>query len=461
MSKAFQQPFEIDVILDNCPSLVELSFSGGTKAPSHQDMTTIDLSKDHRLWSHTTTNTTLKLQTLCIKGLILSPSLLKVLVGASPHLIKLQLSRIGLGSDPVQPFNSPFILERFPDDLMSLTAQSCPRLEYIQMGLSAIIMNEYELLNFRDSFKAVSHWGFNRSDLQQRSLSKFLLNNINLPIYLTGLEIHPDAAPAGIHMDLHTYLTSPYAGTLIHLRILGANYSLSHFESGFLSPDIAWTCSGLETLHLRAHSEYGNLTAEDSHKAGNQWLSRHVFLGLSKAFPKMKDLWINSPNIDFELEGGMCLLRRMVDLEKIRIQSMRGGLFKERDLAWLNSDPTPTQHARNNHILKEVQDQIRTFRGGSHNRLDMVHPKMVPGYKPRLRDQSIAGTLEQVADLLEEIQTPGVAKRSLPYLESLVIESGKRLSEFIQKEQETQAKKIIKRMHGTFLFKLKYNYIDN
>ena len=86
-------------------------------------------------------------------------------------------------------------------------------------------------------------------------------------------------------------------------------------------------------------------------------LSRHIFIGLTGAFLKMKDLRIDCPNVDFSLEGGMCLLRRMSDLERLHVKSMREGQFTERDLAWLLPDLTPEQRTL-------VVDQLRIeFRG--------------------------------------------------------------------------------------------------
>lgn len=239
---------------------------------------------------------------------------------------------------------------------------------------------------------------------------------------------------------------------MVHLKVMGTNYPLSYFESGFMAPE-NWTCKGVQTLHLRSHHEIGILSPSGvSQGPANQWLSRHIFIGLTGAFLKMKDLRIDCPNVDFSLEGGMCLLRRMSDLERLPVKSMREGQFTERDLAWLLPDPTPEQRARNAKILAGIQDQIRIYRGGSSGRV--ISEKMSRGFRRGERDQSIAGTLEQVADLLEEIQTRGVTGRCLPYLESFIIEQGGHWLANTCGPQQARTREIVKRMQGSFFFHL-------
>jgi hypothetical protein len=166
----------------------------------------------------------------------------------------------------------------------------------------------------------------------------------------------------------------------------------------------------------------------------------------------MKDLRVDCPNIDFGLEGGMCLLRRMSSLEHLRIKSMRSAEFEERDLAWLLPDPTPEQRLQNSKILKNLQDRVRVYRGGGNGQA--IPEKMVRGYKRRVRDQSIAGTMEQIVDLLEEIQTWGVAERCLPYLESLIVEQGGKWDGYYHAAQQARTRDLIKRMQGSFFFHL-------
>ncbi|KAF9140486.1 hypothetical protein BGX30_006457 [Mortierella sp. GBA39] len=454
LSKSSQASFELDFILDACPMLRELSLAGRTNEAAVQ----VVLSKDHTLWTRTASDRPLALQSLTMKDTLVSQLLLDTVTGASPELVKLELFSLHLGrlnAETGKVNAEPLRRIAFLHHI----GQSCPRLEFVQVSFCGTYYGANEMNVFRSTFASVPNWSFSRGDFFNEGLMNFLIPRGPTEIQvaalscLRGLEIHKEGNPAGIHKALHAYLSSPLAATLVHLKIMGANYPLSYFESGFLAPESAWTCKGLQTLHLRSHHESDILSPSGvSQGPANLWLSRHIFIGLTGAFLKMKDLRIDCPNIDFSLESGMCLLRRMSDLERLRVKSMREGQFTEHDLAWLHPDPTPMQRAQNAKILAGIQDQIRIYRGGSGGRV--IPEKMSHGYRRRERDQSIAGTLEQVSDLLEEIQTRGVAGRCLPYLESFIIEQGGQWAAKVHGPQQAQTREIVRRMQGSFFFHL-------
>jgi hypothetical protein len=440
--------YDLDVILDACPMLRELSLTG--LADGHVQ---VGLSKDHTLWTRTASDRPLMLQSLTMKSILVSQRFLNIMISASPHLVKLELYAMYLGK--LNATTGRF--EREPIQRIEFfhhVGRSCPRLEFVQVSFCGVLLEANEMDDFRSTFATTPHWSFSRDDFLDEGLRNFLLPRRSTDMnYLRGLEIHPEGTHIGIHKALHAYLTSPQAATLVHLKIMGANYPLSYFESGFLAPETAWTCKSLQTLHLRAYHETGSVWPNGlSQDPANKWLSRHIFIGLTGAFVKMRDLRMDCPNIDFSLEGGMCLLRRMSDLQRLRVKSMRERQFTERDLAWLHPDPTSEQRAVNAEILAEVQDQVRVYRGGINGRA--ISEKMSRGYIRRERDQSIAGTLEQVADLLEEIHTLGVAGKCLPYLESLIVEQGRKWDENTHGRQQEQTRKIVKRMKGSFFFHL-------
>ncbi|KAG0071406.1 hypothetical protein BGZ89_010720 [Linnemannia elongata] len=370
----------------------------------------------------------------------ISQRFLDTVTGASPDLVKLELFSLHLGW--------------LNTETGKLDAEPVRRIASTLWNF----VGTDEMDDFKSTFASVPNWSFSRDDFYNEGLINFLLPCQPTEIQmaglrcLRGLEIHREGNHSGVHKALHAYLISPIAATLVHLKVMGANYPLSYFESGFMAPE-NWTCKGLQSLHLRSHHEIGILSPIGvSQGPANQWLSRHIFIGLTGTFLKMKDLRIDCPNVDFSLEGGMCLLRRMSDLERLRVKSMREGQFTERDLAWLLPDPTPEQRARNAKILAGIQDQIRIYRGGSSGRV--ISEKMSRGFRRGERDQSIAGTLEQVADLLEEIQTRGVTGRCLPYLESFIIEQGGHWLANTCGPQQARTREIVKRMQGSFFLHL-------
>ncbi|KAG0364677.1 hypothetical protein BGX24_004495 [Mortierella sp. AD032] len=442
-----QYSIDIDVVVDSCPTLRELALEGRVTPieVNTRNAVQVGLSKDHTLWARSADDRPLALQTLTIKNLLVSQRFLDTMVSACPDLHKLELSAIYLGERAKGSTDSYILEPPRRIEFFHHIGRSCPKLEYIQVSHGGHLLRDVQ--HFKDVFATTPHWAFNRADFHDQSLGDFLFPRqkhvIDFPqICLRGFEIHPEGAHAGLHTALHTFLTSPSAATLVHLKILGANYPVSYFESGFQAPENAWTCTNLETLHLHSHPEYGVLSPTIQGPA-NQWLSRHFFIGLSGTFSKMKDLRIDCPNIDFSLEGGMCLLRRMSNLERVRIKSMREAPFTERDLAWLIPDPTSEQRLQNANIFLALQTQILVYRGGSSRR-----------NVQRIRDQSIAGTMEYIVDLLQEIQTRGVAGRCLPYLESLIIEQGGKWDTIRHASEQKRTRELVKRMQGTFFFHL-------
>ncbi|KAK3814581.1 MAG: hypothetical protein JOS17DRAFT_447403 [Linnemannia elongata] len=458
LSKFSRASFKLEVILDACPMLRELSLTGRLGISTSEAAVQVVLSKDHALWTRTASDRPLALQSLTMKDILVSWRLLDTVTGASPDLVKLELFSLHL-----EPLNAETgILDAAPLRRIAFfhhIGQYCPRLEFVQISICRTLLGANEMDDFRSTFASVPNWSFSRTDFHDEGLMNFLLprqpteSQAAALSCLRGLEIHREGHHTGIHKALHAYLISPLAATLVHLKVMGANYPLSYFESGFLAPENAWTCKGLQTLHLRSHYETGILSPSGiSQGPANQWLSRHLFIGLTGAFQRIKDLRIDCPNNDFSLEGGMCLLRRMSDLERLRIKSMREGQFTERDLAWLLPDPTPEQRVQNAKILAGIQEQIRIYRGGSGGRV--IPEKMSRGYRRRERDQSSAGTLEQVADLLEEIQTKGVAGRCLPYLESFIIEQGGQWAAETDGPKQARTREIVRRMQASFFFHL-------
>ncbi|KAF9106371.1 hypothetical protein BGX29_009664 [Mortierella sp. GBA35] len=459
-----QSSLFIDAIFDSCPSLKALSLAERGLLADINTVVQATLTKDHALWTRTASDPPLSLLRLTIKSLLVSQDFLKAIISACPNLLALELSSIHLGTlEPSGPVLSP--INRIP--FFHHIAQHCPRLERIQVSYVGLTLDPRrsqnvptaeEVMEFRNTFSSVRCWSFDRTDLSVSTLPHLLRTGLfrqpreDAQICLRGLEIHPEGRHSGIDRELQAFLISANAATLVDLKIMGANYPSSYFESGFLNPENAWTCVGLETLHLRSYHDEGAITPTVN-GPGNQWLSRHIFIGLTGAFPKMKDLRVECPNIDFSLEGGMCLVRRMTNLERLRIASKRNAHFTERDLAWLIPDPTLEQRATNAAILENLQNQIWKFRGGSGVR--PVEVRLAHGGRRRVRDRTIAGTLDHVADLLEGIQTKGGHTRhGLPYLESLIVEQGGKWEEQIHVPQQQRIREIVKNMHGAFFFYL-------
>ncbi|KAF9115449.1 hypothetical protein BGX27_007824 [Mortierella sp. AM989] len=95
-----------------------------------------------------------------------------------------------------------------------------------------------------------------------------------------------------------------------------------------------WACRQLETLHLA----FVNLV-----RTKNDPSSFIVFGYISRHCPNLKDLWIVKDTINLNIDGGLCLLTRLKDLEKLRVESKMEALnMVAEDLDWIGCHRTST-----------------------------------------------------------------------------------------------------------------------
>ncbi|KAK3845637.1 MAG: hypothetical protein J3R72DRAFT_487336 [Linnemannia gamsii] len=186
-------------------------------------------------------------------------------------------------------------------------------------------------------------------------LTPTMLRNLQeVPNVVTTLEIYCETmSNCGPDSGLHRYLcTSPH---LMHLRAPKTAYLVEHLDvhqrlrgrylaaagpAQTIQPGI-WMCRNLQTLHLAFHSRRDSTLSSPLN-------GRLIFGYLSRVCPQLRDLAIfttescmlNSriyaPVLHTRLQGGLCLLARLKNLERLRIgSSERLIAYKNWDLKWM------------------------------------------------------------------------------------------------------------------------------
>ncbi|KAG0371043.1 hypothetical protein BC939DRAFT_70917 [Gamsiella multidivaricata] len=274
--------------------------------------------------------------------------LISVIERASYAELKSAASALGQEPTPHQRLHgtSPFDL----NTLVHHIAQSCPRLHTFHLSLHSRKINAETLTTILDRLSNVRHWSFVTRDMFAPAILPLLHDKTVLSNRMTTLELrgagflNPDRSTSTLSKALHEFLcTSP---TLLHLIAPTVTYYTEYLDlnrilvgSKDTHPDTPradgrfWACRSLKTLHLEIRARYESDTLQHS---------RVIFGYLSKVCPKLEDLQLRRPYLSFWLAGGLCLLSRLHNLEKIKLCCRSYTGFCESDvLEWVKREGHP------------------------------------------------------------------------------------------------------------------------
>ncbi|KAF9541505.1 hypothetical protein EC957_003003 [Mortierella hygrophila] len=101
-----------------------------------------------------------------------------------------------------------------------------------------------------------------------------------------------------------------------------------------------WACRNLETLHLGFKAKETHTPNDhDDMKARKRLIteeSRILFGFIARNCPQLRDLHIRKYSLDLSLEGGLCLLTQLRELEQLVIWSQTKGFrLREKDVDWI------------------------------------------------------------------------------------------------------------------------------
>ncbi|KAF9115448.1 hypothetical protein BGX27_007823 [Mortierella sp. AM989] len=387
------------------------------------------------------------LATLAIRWPRMGQTSLHALLRALPNLLALEIC-------PLIPMrNAEGIQEIFDRQYFYRTlVQSCPRLDSLQFSLYNETLNTIESVVMQQCFPKLKELSMVGRDLNDRGMGyqiDVLEHYVN---YLTRLEISCNSVvQRNKFLDqLHNFLCN--SRHLKHLVAPGVQYWTEYLDLveiqggrdryGYIndngdngcSPDVGggrdeqvyfqprnttvrqspdwrvasggWACRSLETLHLGFRERFGSSTHSE--------YSRIVFGYISGYCPQMKDLFITKHTLNLYVEGGLCLLTRLKDLEKLKIASnAKNFLLDAADVNWIGCHKphsgklatpmaseegvktiaTTITSAATSMMLTTIKNDIKRHVSGSFS--SMV-PQSLRRRKTRSRRMSTAMSLDEV-----------------------------------------------------------------
>ncbi|KAG0362923.1 hypothetical protein BGZ54_008424 [Gamsiella multidivaricata] len=282
------------------------------------------------------------LEILILRHVRTSQAYLVSLLEALPNLRELEVRLMKLCENPdTEELN--FNRQRLHKTL----ARSAPLLESFHFSLYHHVLTLEEAIDLRDHFPSLKSFSAVGKDMDDQGRGNQMIILNHYANYLTKLEIlcYTESQCDKFVEALHRFLCS--ARHLKHLIApkvrMWAEYmdmepvrdtpddSSSEDDNnqvpdqGYYRPRSkripksfrwrvhmrTWACRDLETLHLGFCARFGY--------SNEAKCSRVVFGYISRHCPNLKDLSVVRTALNLKLEGGLCLLTRLKDLERLKI----------------------------------------------------------------------------------------------------------------------------------------------
>ncbi|KAG0012659.1 hypothetical protein BGZ81_001443 [Podila clonocystis] len=124
--------------------------------------------------------------------------------------------------------------------------------------------------------------------------------------------------------EYHSTLASWTRTRLQHSTLPGTGTSSSRLAS---TPKPVWACRNLQTLHLSFQARMGD--------SDNAEQNRIMFGYIGRVCPRLRELVLYRSLMRLSLDGGLCLLTRLVDLERLMIGARLPSKMSDKDFSWL------------------------------------------------------------------------------------------------------------------------------
>ncbi|KAG0002998.1 hypothetical protein BGZ80_005640 [Entomortierella chlamydospora] len=321
------------------------------------------------------------LRVLNVNGFVISQGCMEAILEAVPRLVEFRV--VGAwkqrASPEAQPTNGAIAANNnntgdasasptfFPPDPLShvgvfqdfdysaffhLVARSCQRLRRFHFSIhdQRYTENDIATLLGKD-FPALRERSFSQDDLPilMKRILPSSASTTTIPAnprkppwsYITTLELiplHENSEVTGC--SLQSYLC-----TAVHLRCLiapnvlidvsnvKADIPKSGVSGGSENPGRKiWACRNLHTLHISFKGTVQEFAARST--------SVTIFGYISIVCPRLVDLQIRGYFMNLTQSGGLCLLSRLRDLEKLTIVAKKCLQFSKKDMAWIRPLPT-------------------------------------------------------------------------------------------------------------------------
>ncbi|KAF9194590.1 hypothetical protein BGZ50_006103 [Haplosporangium sp. Z 11] len=340
----------MDQLLQSCPELTHLHVEGllvcniSLPAPWGPFDTTPSRNQRRvatKIGQDQGQHNRLKLRSLVLHSLHLEQSSLECLLTVAPHLEELKvvnLNNVNAGSLQLSTFYSS---ERLLRLLVQLNLPirsfhfSPPML--VRKSTEDKVISTISMFPLQTEF---SFWVPHAHSLRMIHLLNSIPNNVTT-LELEMREWLPIYTSHAMQDSLDTFISK--SPQLMHLRAPYFNYLYRYLDihhrihpedtSCAASQRQVWACKNLRTLHISISMP--DLPCDDQINT----FGRVVFGYITRVCPRLQDLEIRTNFLNLGLNGGLCLLAGLQDLETLRIEvAMPCRVVEPWELGWM-ADP--------------------------------------------------------------------------------------------------------------------------
>ncbi|KAG0333725.1 hypothetical protein BG000_008926, partial [Podila horticola] len=177
--------------------------------------------------------------------------------------------------------------------------------------------------------------------------------------------------------EYHSTLASWTRTRLQHSTLAVSGASSSH-PTSTLKP--VWACRNLQTLHLSFQARMGD--------SDNAEQNRIMFGYIGRVCPRLRELVLYRSLMRLSLDGGLCLLTRLVDLERLMIGARLPSKMSDKDFSWL---ARPVKDASSKTADHGIQQEVPVTSSSTTPWTRALHSLLFGGRSQRKERQPGAG----------------------------------------------------------------------
>ncbi|KAF9133520.1 hypothetical protein BGW39_009594 [Mortierella sp. 14UC] len=391
-----------------------------------------------------------RLRTCILYNLMITIPALKVFLESCPQLSELVL--VNLYRFTCGGHMGIEIRNRGP--IIDLVGTHCPTLKKLHLSASYDNLADTEVTSILEQFPALENYSFSDRDAGA-TLVKGLRTIVNR---LTTLNLlATQRGYSSRQVTLRTILCT--FEHLIHLRAPNMDYfhedmdvndirgqmharwnhsrgGLDHAMTDNPTEQYIWACRGLRTLHMSV----GCRTSDSSSPS-----SALIMFGfLSRMCPQLQELHLRRRLLDLTFRGGLCLMTRLRELERIKIITAYDYPLDDHALFWMRLAPSTMDHFSHPLLQFKTKRELRNW----YQRFPVLQTASSVGRKKMIDDGNRLGIdftkVGTPEDLMEWMSERYGSRRlaTWPKLQQFSIESSERRHDTELKKAEAFAAKV-------------------
>ncbi|KAF9908669.1 hypothetical protein EC991_009597 [Linnemannia zychae] len=188
----------------------------------------------------------------------------------------------------------------------------------------------------------------------------------------------------------------------VHSRWNNSRSQLDHAMTDHPTEKYVWVCRGLRTLHMSVSGRRSDSSCFSK--------SLIMFGFLSRMCPQLQELHLKRRMMDLTFKGGLCLLSRLQELERINLSTAFSSPLDHHDFSWMRLTPSTMDR------ISYPVSQYKSKRDIRHlySRLPDIQPASIAGRNKMINDGNKlqmdltkVGLPEDLAEWTNERYGPG------------------------------------------------------